>query len=198
MLQFEFPRIFHLPVRHVKNRNHCSLCAGYFFMCGILSCWQSSEEFLQVMKLQGEKIWPAPKLFTADKSTPCFNSLDYWTQLFCMLPLHPQHKAHPNGLYKAKNYISWSYIPVSIWGDLKTNSLCEWVIQHGHNIIENIDNWKNGIKIIKITSLIDKPLAVKISFSFSASIFLALCTFSSSASAILCSLSFSLAAFLSL
>lgn len=124
--------------------------------------------------------------------------LDYWTQLFCMLPLHPQHKAHPNGLYKAKNYISWSYIPVSIWGDLKTNSLCEWVIQHGHNIIENIDNWKNGIKIIKITSLIDKPLAVKISFSFSASIFLALCTFSSSASAILCSLSFSLVAFLSL
>ena len=45
-----------------------------------------------------------------------------------------------------KNYINWSYIPVSIWGDLKINSFCEWVIQHGHNIIENVDNWKNGIK----------------------------------------------------
>ena len=169
-------------------------------------------------KTSEEKIWLAPKHLTAllpeDKSTPPLIlpatqaeylawlqnplALAYWTQLYCMLPLHSQHKAHPNGLYKAKNYISWSYIPVSIWGDLKTNSFCEWVIQHGHNIIENIDNWKNGIKIIKITSLIDKPLAVKISFSFSASIFLALCTFSSSASAILCSLSFSLAAFLSL
>ena len=51
--------------------------------------------------------------------------------------------------------------------------------------------------LIKYTSFMDNPLVAKISFSFSASTLRALCTFSNSASAILFSLSLSLAAFLS-